>query len=123
VDLGFRHLEVSERELLVGLLAQDFPGRDALRRQLDSVLAKKIDDDGSLALQTGPADPAPVKCRVPTEGQCADVDGTVIHVLLHVVNGLMNELEIFKEDSSRVIQPPVARNLVLFVPYSGRDNH
>ncbi len=119
MESNFRPLEASERELLQGLLAPEFPGREELRRQLDSLLVKRIDEDGSLALQTGPAAPAPVKCRVPTEGQCPDADGTVIHVLLHVANGLMNELEIFKEDSSRVLNPPVARNLALFTPYSG----
>lgn len=119
MESNFRPLEASERELLQGLLVQEFPGREELRRQLNTVLAKRIDADGSIALQTGAADPAPVKSRVPTEGQCPDADGTVIHVLLHVVNGFMNELEIFKEDSSRVIQPPVAGNLVLFAPYSG----
>ena len=119
MESNFRPLELSERELLQGLLAPEFPGREELRRQLDSVMARKIDEDGSLALQTAAADPAPVKSRVPTEGHCPDSDGTAIHVLLHVVNGFMNELEIFKEDSSRVVQSPAAQNLVLFVPHSG----
>jgi hypothetical protein len=81
------------------------------------VTAKQIDEDGSLALQCSSGRPAPVECRVPTEGECADADGTAIHVLLHVVNGKINELEVFKDDLSRVQNPPGARDLVLFTPY------
>jgi hypothetical protein len=95
MDRTFRPLETHERELLERLLDPEFAGRDELRRQLDVVTACQILDDGTLALQCGPCLPAPVKRRVPTEGECRDADGGVIQVLLHVVNGVMHELEIF----------------------------
>jgi hypothetical protein len=117
MDLSYRPLKTNERELLEKLLEPDFPGRDELLGQISSVTAKEIDEDGGLALQCAPSRPAPVKCRVPTEGECVDADGVAIHVLLHVVDGTMSELEIFKDDSSRVQNPPVARDLVLFTPY------
>ena len=113
----YRPLKTNERELLTKLLDVNFPGRDELRQQLETAAAKVIDENGSLALQCGPGRPAPVKCRVATEGECADADGIAIHVLLHVKDGMMHELEVFKDDGSPIRNPPAARDLVLFTPY------
>jgi len=117
VDSSFRPLKTHERELLEKLLEPKFPGRDELRRQLYSVVAKQMFEDGTLALQCDRSDPAPVKWPVPTEGECPDADGVTIHVLLHVVDGVMVQLQIFKDGESEIQNPPVARNLVLFTPY------
>jgi hypothetical protein len=117
----FRPLKTQEREIFEKLLEPDFPGRDELRRQLDLVTAQQVHDDGTLALRCGSCQPAPVRCQVPTEGECSDSDGGEIHVLLHVVNGFMNELEIFKNEvpggKTEILKPPAARDLVLFTPY------
>jgi len=117
MDSTFRPLKTHERELLKKLLEPEFPGRDELRNQLNSVTAKQVFEDGTLDLQCDPSPPAPVKSRVPTEGTCVDSDGVEIHVLLHVKDGAMSELEIFKDDGSLVLNPPVARDLVLFTVY------
>ncbi|MGD0360181.1 MAG: hypothetical protein ABSC93_04900 [Bryobacteraceae bacterium] len=120
MQAAFRPLTTYERTLLERLLEPDFPGRDALRGQLDVVTAKPVLEDGTLALQCGPCLPAAVKRRIPTEGACADADGGLITVLLHVVDGRMHELEIFKTGpsaGSKIINPPEPANLELFTPY------
>src|SRR3954468_11828669 len=114
---SFRPLTTYERAVLDKLLEPNFPGREELRRQLDSVTARQLFEDGTLALQCGVCDPAQVKGRVPTEGECEDADGVVIHVLLHVVDGVMSELEVFKDDGSLARNPPLAGDLVVFPPY------
>src|SRR5258708_37455298 len=114
LDSLFRPLTTHERELVERLLEPDFPGRDELRRQLESVPAKQIFEDGTLTLQCGPCEPAPVRCRVATEGECPDADGMAIHVLLHVKGGGMHELEVFKYDGSTIHSRPAARDLGLF---------
>src|SRR5439155_26331187 len=106
-----------ERALLEKLLEPQFPSRDELLRQMSSVTAKQILPDGTLILKCDPNPPATVKSRVATEGQCSDADGVTIHVLLHVVDGAMSELEIFKDDSSEIRKPPSPNDLVLFTPY------
>ena len=40
-----------------------------------------------------------------------------IHVLLHVKDGVMHELEVFKDDGSPIQNPPAERDMVLFTPY------
>jgi hypothetical protein len=77
-----------------------------LRHQLEDVRGSTIDENGSLDLLCGTAAVARVEKRVPTEGEATDVDGTTIHYLLHVVGGKLKELEVYKDDSSRVLQHP-----------------
>jgi hypothetical protein len=115
MDSEFRRLSARERDLLEKLLdGRKFPGRDELRCQLHSVTVKTIIDDGTLKLQCGPNPPAPNRGLV-TEGECKDADGKVIAVLLHVgKDGFMQMLEILKYDTSPILNPPTARDLVVF---------
>lgn len=86
----------------------EFPGSTQLAAQLDSVQVREIDEIGSLELVnvSGPA--AMVKGRVPVEGLLLDADGIEVHLLLHVVNGRLHELEIYKDDGSKPFDPPDA---------------
>ncbi len=111
---SFRQLDASEMGLLEKLLAREFPGRDALRLQLSSVSARQIDENGSLELRTGENIEADIEIGCPTEGTCEDSDDGVIAVLLHVKNGRMHLLEIFKEDGSEILRPPKAENLAVY---------
>ncbi len=52
--------------------------------------------------------------KLPAEGEFNDADGVAIHVLLHVKNGKLSVLEIFKGNGSDVIEMPPPENLVLF---------
>jgi len=58
--------------------------------------------------------PATVTRRVPVEAEAPDSDGVAIHVLLHVPNGYLSELEIFREDGERLIQMPATETLNVF---------
>jgi hypothetical protein len=101
-----RPLAAVERAVLLKLLSADFPGRDALREQADDALGRRIDADGSLEIQPNQeARPADAVRRIPVEAETEDLDGTLIHVLLHVVNGYMNELEVYREDSAKIDRP------------------
>ena len=112
-----RSLTSSERALIDRLLEPEFPGRDELRRQLDMTRAVEL-EDGGLTLICDTTVRAPVKTRVPTEGEYLDADGVPVHVLLHVVDGIVSELEIFKEDSSPVVDKPIPSALDVIAPFS-----
>ena len=101
---GHRALTPWERHVIQRLLERPFPGRDELLAQLECAVGRPIDDDGSLDIRCACSTKAPVKRRIPTEAETKDRDGMTIHYLLHVVDGTMNELEVYKDDSSRVIQ-------------------
>lgn len=97
------------------LLDADFPGNAALREQLSKARVRRIDEDGSLEISVDDAPRAEVVGRVPVEAETEDSDGVPIHVSLHVVNGLMNELELYREDSKPVKRAPAPEALRVLV--------
>ena len=114
-DQGFRPLSDLEKQLLAVLLSTDFSGRDAVAEQVAVASVREIDDAGSL--EFGPSDttPAEVVRRIPVEAELDDTDGVTIHVLLHVVDGLVKELEVYREDSGRVQRALAPEDLRLVV--------
>lgn len=116
-EIIFRPLTYDELAVLTELLSEDFPGRDALREQAALSMARRIDMDGSLLLQPdGTATRAVVVRRIPVEAEIDDLDGVTIHVLLHVIDGRLNELEFYREDSApiqRTMAPDALRVLIL----------
>jgi hypothetical protein len=109
--MEWRNLTQSEKEILAKLLEKDFPGRDAIAQQIEDSLVTEIDRDGSLEFNVSVNTVAVTKYRVPVEAYYQDADGVTVHVLLHVLDGRVKELEIYKDDSSPVIKRPVANQL------------
>jgi len=89
------------------LLEAEFPGKEQLAPMVQDMLVRPIDEAGSLELRTQANTRATVIKRIPVEAEAKDKDGVTIHVLLHVVDGRPIELEIFKDDSSRIKYMPV----------------
>jgi hypothetical protein len=113
MDSEFRPLNDREMGLLEKLLEADFPGRDELRAQMNSVTGKQIESDGTLDLRCASGPPAPTKYAVAMEGVCTDADGGMMAIMLHVdKDGFMHMLEIIKYDGSPIINPPSASDLV-----------
>jgi hypothetical protein len=104
-----------ELHLLATLLSADFVGAAALRAQCQEALVRQIDDDGSLSIIVDQPSPAEVTRRVPVEAEISDEDGVLIHILLHIIDGYLHELEIYREDSDRVRRTiaPEALNLIV----------
>ncbi len=98
----FRAPTTRERLLFGRIGTLTFKGRDEIVAQIDSCAVRTIDDNGSLAIQSLRRHPAKVSARVPVEGEVADSDGVIIHVLLHVVDGFATEIQYYKEDGSSI---------------------
>jgi hypothetical protein len=98
----WRPIAPDERALVEALLAEAFFGRDGLRAQVEGAEARTIDSDGSFALKViGAA--VRVLERVPVTGSTRDAEGIGVEVLLHVVDGVMSEVEIYRIDGKPVI--------------------
>jgi hypothetical protein len=116
----YRSPNAIEWAVIKRLLEKNCPGRNELLGQLDGLEVKTIDEEGSLSLKVNPlAAPAETKDRMVAEGYYSDEDvssseGPQIHVLLHVVNGRLSELEIYKDDGSPIKKPPLAENLIFY---------
>jgi hypothetical protein len=116
IELEPRPLSERERRMLAALLAADFPGRSALSVQAAHVKGRRIDQNGSLALAPEPETlRAEVVRRIPVEAEFDDQDGVGVHVLLHVLDGYLNELEIYREDSSPLQREPDPEDFRLIV--------
>lgn len=111
----FRPLSDSERALLNRLFEINFIGREQLARQLPNLLAKKIEDSGSLEFQVQGGVLAPLDGCI-AEASCKDADTTEsnsakILVLLHVKQGKLWLLEIYKENMAPIHNQPKADDL------------
>jgi hypothetical protein len=109
-------LDEHTKRIFGALMAVPFPGRGQIARQVAVARCRKIDAEGSLALRATDAPWADVVRRIPVEAEVEDLDGVTIHVLLHVIDGYIDELEIFREDSAALqapIRPEALRVVVL----------
>lgn len=109
----FRQLSDREKGLLNRLFEFDFIGRDQLVQQLPNLLAKRIQETGTLEFQVqDEAARAPVDgCII--EASCKDADTTEFNpaqiiVLLHVKHGKLWLLEIYKENNAPIHNVPNA---------------
>ncbi len=102
-----RHLSTAERAVIEDLLSAGFVGGAGLLTQLECtrVTCEGAGDTRTIALevtdQTLPAVVLPV--RIPVEGEVPDEDGTAIAVLLHVIDGYLHELEIYRVDGREIM--------------------
>ena len=111
----FRPLSELEGQLLAVLLSTDFSGRDALVEQVAAASVREIDRNGSLEFASSVETPAEVARRIPVEAELNDSDSVTIHVLLHVVDGFLKELEVYRDDSGRVQRVLVPGDLRLMI--------
>lgn len=101
-----REISPKEREILDFLLAEAFDGREEIRFQLDKAKVSGKCACGcpsivfSVDRDAVPA--ASVRSRVPTEAVAVEKDGTKIAILLHVVEGYVSELEVYRHDGGTI---------------------
>lgn len=107
----WRDVAPKEQALLNHLLQVDFPGRDELVTQSKTAQVFRADAEGSLRFRVeGPL--ASVVERVPIEGWYHDGNAEegqwrpAVHLLVHIVDGKLHELEIYKDDRSTIIVSP-----------------
>jgi len=121
-ETGFREPTSLERALFDRVLEAEFPGRLELVPLLRNAVVRTIDSDGGIEIDSRSAGKAPVVRRVPVEAEGRDEDGTVIHMLLHVVDGRPAELEFFREDGLHVrrLPAPSEFELIVLPPLRGK---
>ena len=113
-----RQLNTWEMSVLRHLLDKAFPGREELKKQLCSTRVAEEYPNGDpsvvLSVDRHSAPPAPVRRRIPIEAEGLDDDGVEVHILLHVLDGYLCQLELYRVDRKPVSRLPDARSLRLF---------
>jgi len=98
--------------VILRLLSATFPGKKEIADQLRSARVRRIDEEGSLEFQVDSAvQAAKVERLIPVEAEAPDTDGILVHFLLHVLDGLAAELEVYKDDLTPITRMPRADEL------------
>ena len=104
----FRPVTASEKEILSWLLDADSAAKDIVREQLANAVVRPVDTEGSLEFQTSSSQTVPPGPRIRADARYRDRDEVYVNLLLHVVDGKVRELEVYKDDGSPVLTRPSA---------------
>jgi hypothetical protein len=120
---AFRPITASERAILEKLLELEVEGRSELLQQIPGLQAKNIDAEGSLRFRVAGGPLAPIKRDVIAEAQYTDTPesgslGVQVNLLLHVSNGRLFILEVYKDDGTPIARAPDPSELRLFSSHS-----
>jgi len=113
-----RPINESERQILDRLLHTDFPGAVELRVQAGRSQIDRLDIAGGPVFEfnfTSDVERASVSYPVPVEAEGVDQDGAQMHLLLHVRDGVLKELEIYREDGQQIQCLPKADSVNVLV--------
>ena len=116
---SFHPLTAEQLAILEALLVKSFPGRDELAEQLVDLQAEELDAQGSLRFQVTGGPTAIVDKRVVVDARYSDLDThgdstPYVNVLLHVVDGRLFILEVYKDDGSPVLKAPTPSELQIY---------
>lgn len=104
----YRLLTNLEKAILVKLLSVELPGVEILREQIGRARAQTIDEYGSIALRVespmrAPFGNGPLVSATQNDRNTVEGQGPFINVLLFIKDGLLQELQIYKDDSGEII--------------------
>ena len=105
-DEDWRELTKYEHAILNRLFERDFPGRNELQTQIAGCKVMRICGDGTIKFKIESGNAASVTSSVPVEAVASDADGHSIHYLLHIINGYVEELEIYTDTTFDIIRIP-----------------
>jgi hypothetical protein len=108
-----RDLTYDERRILERIFAQLPAAKVELKEQVRAAKVVGLDDEGSLRFVV-PSSISPstkLADRVPVTAIFDDADGIPVYLLLHIHEGKLSELEIYKADGSKITSTPIAEKL------------
>lgn len=108
-----RDMAGRESQILNRMLDQLPRDQATLADQANVAKVRLIDEEGSLrfSLPKSVVPASSITERVPVTASFEDCDGMPIYLLLHIVDGKLWELEIYKADGSQILNPPTADKL------------
>ena len=105
---NYRPLTNWERVVLAKLLSVDVPGIEVLKEQVVQARAITLDEYGSIGINVGARNSArfrdgPLVSATQSDRDTTEGYGPFINIILFVKSGLLNELQIYKDDSGEII--------------------
>lgn len=104
----FRPLSTLERRVLEAMVGAGLPNSEILIKQVNSSFAKGIDEIGSIKLRVSCSDryanvTGPLITAQQEDGDTVQGRGPYINFLLFLCDGVIDELEIYKDDGGRIL--------------------
>ena len=101
---------------LVAAAVNAFQGDDRLlQSQLPGLTVAAIPETDSFQLRPTQGVPLGSVRGVFADADLADVDGVPVHVLLHIMDGRLAELEIYRDDLGRLKAPIVPSQVIFYI--------
>ena len=101
----YRNLNEKELQWINRLMDVEFQGRDILYQQLSKAKIIYIQEYAFVSIKfkvEGDIEPYPYRVRVPVEMRAFQQSSAPIIFLLHIVNGIIDELEVLTADSTQI---------------------
>lgn len=101
----YRNIYEKEQQWINSLMDVEFQGRDILLKQFSKAQIIYKQEYAFISLKfkvEGEIEPYPYRVRVPVEMRAFQNSTAPIVFLLHVVNGVIDELEIITADSTQI---------------------
>jgi len=101
----YRGLNIREQEWLDKLLNIEFKGKDILMKQISESKVAYEQEYAFISLKFNiekEVEQYPYQVRVPVEMRAYQNESAPIVFLLHIIGGIINELEIISADSSEI---------------------
>ena len=101
----YRNINEKEQKWINSLMNVEFQGRDILLKQFSKAKIIYYQEYAFISLKfkiEGEIEPYPYRVRVPVEMRAFQTSTAPIVFLLHVVNGVIDELEIITADSTQI---------------------
>jgi hypothetical protein len=113
MGIMFRNPTEEERLILHKMCSHKGYYKDKLLNQVAHCVVRPIDQIGSLAFEVHSDQRIDKSIGVAVEAEALDVDAVTIHYLLHVRDGIIYMLAIYKDDISSVKRYPSAEQLTV----------
>ena len=113
-ETKLRPLEADERKLLEFMLSVEFPGRDELLSQMDSLRVSRECECGCGTVNFVAIEP--VTCAICREPIPVEARSAGVQVLLFVRKGMLSSLEIVYITDARPLPYPKPDDLNLWIP-------
>ena len=101
----YRELYEKEQKWIDSLLAVDFKGKDILLKQISQAKVTYKQEYAYISIKfflEGETDLYPYQVRVPVEMRAFQKSSAPVVFLLHIINGIVDEVEIITADASLI---------------------
>lgn len=101
----YRELYEKEQKWIDSLLAVDFKGKDILLKQISKAKVTYKQEYAYISIKfflEGETELYPYQVRVPVEMRAFQKSSALVVFLLHIINGIVDEVEIITADASLI---------------------